>query len=116
MRGRARGLQRDTSNLEIEVDVVRVAHTAEVSANEYVVRAVAKAHETVWGAAPEVTWDGWYPDTAPLTRPPSSLINASTWLRDQCSSEPVTTMLKKAYQDAFRGKDPKHGDWVTYVE
>ena len=31
-------------------------------------RAVAKAHETVWGKAPEVTWDGWYADTAPLTR------------------------------------------------
>jgi acetylornithine deacetylase len=64
----ARGLQREASDLQIEVKVVQVAHTAEVSANEYVVRAVSKAHETVWGKTPEVTWDGWYADTAPLTR------------------------------------------------
>ena len=64
----ARGLQRETAELQIEVKVVQVAHTAEVSANEYIVRAVVKAHETVWGKPPEVTWDGWYADTAPLTR------------------------------------------------
>jgi len=63
-----RALQRERSDLQIEVKVVQVAHTAEVSANEYVVRAVSKAHEIVWGKAPEVTWDGWYADTAPLTR------------------------------------------------
>ena len=32
------------------------------------VRGVTEAHAAVWGAAPEVTWDGWYADTAPLTR------------------------------------------------
>jgi acetylornithine deacetylase/succinyl-diaminopimelate desuccinylase-like protein len=42
--------------------------TAEVSADECVVRAVARAHHTVWGNEPEITWDGWYADTAPLTR------------------------------------------------
>lgn len=64
----SRALQRERPDLQIEVKVVQVAHTAEVSANEYVVRAVSKAHEIVWGKAPEVTWDGWYADTAPLTR------------------------------------------------
>ena len=63
-----RALQRQAPDLQIEVNVVQIAHTAEVSANEYVVRAVAKAHQSVWGSAPEVTWDGWYADTAPLTR------------------------------------------------
>jgi acetylornithine deacetylase/succinyl-diaminopimelate desuccinylase-like protein len=32
------------------------------------VRAVSAAHEATWGAQPEITWDGWYADTAPLTR------------------------------------------------
>jgi acetylornithine deacetylase/succinyl-diaminopimelate desuccinylase-like protein len=54
--------------LEVEVKVIQTAHTAEVSPNEYVVRAISKAHQHVWGKAPEVTWDGWYADTAPLTR------------------------------------------------
>jgi acetylornithine deacetylase/succinyl-diaminopimelate desuccinylase-like protein len=54
--------------LEVEANVVQTAHTAEVSPNEYVVRAISQAHEQVWGQAPEVTWDGWYADTAPLTR------------------------------------------------
>ena len=48
--------------------VVQTAHTAEVSPNEYVVRAVSPAHERGLGSAPEITWDGWYADTAPLTR------------------------------------------------
>jgi acetylornithine deacetylase len=68
VRACARGLQRERPDVEIEVKVVQVAHTAEVSADEYVVRSVAKAHETVWGKTPEITWDGWYADTAPLTR------------------------------------------------
>jgi len=63
-----RALQRQAPDLQIEVNVVQIAHTAEVSANEYVVRAVSKAHQSVWGSAPEITWDGWYADTAPLTR------------------------------------------------
>lgn len=63
-----RALQRERPDVEVEVNVVQVAHTAEVSVNEYVVRSVAHAHESVWGEAPEITWDGWYADTAPLTR------------------------------------------------
>lgn len=63
-----REIEKTNPGLEIEMQVVQTAHTAEVSANEYVVRSVASAHETVWGAAPEITWDGWYADTAPLTR------------------------------------------------
>jgi len=63
-----RQLKREAPDLEIEVKVVQIAQTAEASANEYVVRAVVNAHETAWGASPEVTWDGWYADTAPLTR------------------------------------------------
>jgi acetylornithine deacetylase/succinyl-diaminopimelate desuccinylase-like protein len=64
----ARRLERDDPRLAVEIKVVQTAHTAEVSADEYVVRAVARAHHTVWGKEPEVTWDGWYADTAPLTR------------------------------------------------
>jgi acetylornithine deacetylase len=64
----AQALRSERPDLEVEVKVVQVAHTAEVSTNEYVVRAIAEAHRTVWGEAPEVTWDGWYADTAPLTR------------------------------------------------
>jgi acetylornithine deacetylase len=63
-----RQLQRTNPTLEIELQVVQTAHTAEVSPNEYVVRAVSAAHNEVWGGPPEVTWDGWYADTAPLTR------------------------------------------------
>ncbi|HEY7386733.1 MAG TPA: M20/M25/M40 family metallo-hydrolase [Beijerinckiaceae bacterium] len=64
----ARKLQRENPTLAIEVEVVQIAHTAEVSTNEYVVRSIAAAHEATWGARPEITWDGWYADTAPLTR------------------------------------------------
>ncbi len=64
----ARRLERDDPRLAVEIKLVQTAHTAEVSADEYVVRAVARAHHTVWGKEPEVTWDGWYADTAPLTR------------------------------------------------
>jgi acetylornithine deacetylase/succinyl-diaminopimelate desuccinylase-like protein len=63
-----RDIEGQNSNIEIEVEVVQTAHTAEVSVNEYIVRSVAAAHETVWHVAPEITWDGWYADTAPLTR------------------------------------------------
>ena len=55
-------------DIEIEMNVVQTAHAAEISPDEYVVRAVTEAHGSVWGQAPEVTWDGWYADTAPLTR------------------------------------------------
>ena len=63
-----RGLQAEDPNLEIELQVIQTAHAAEISPDEYVVRSVSEAHEQVWGAGPEVTWDGWYADTAPLTR------------------------------------------------
>lgn len=63
-----RRLKSDDPTLEVEVKVVQTAATAEVSPNEYVVRAVSSAHAGVWGEPPEVTWDGWYADTAPLTR------------------------------------------------
>ncbi|MGB3390980.1 MAG: M20/M25/M40 family metallo-hydrolase, partial [Pseudaminobacter sp.] len=63
--GRLKG---ENPELEVEVKVVQTAATAEVSPNEYVVRAISAAHSDVWGEEPEVTWDGWYADTAPLTR------------------------------------------------
>jgi acetylornithine deacetylase/succinyl-diaminopimelate desuccinylase-like protein len=61
-------LQTLNPTLQVEVNVIQTAHTAEVSPNEYVVRAISSAHQQVWGDPPEVTWDGWYADTAPLTR------------------------------------------------
>jgi len=54
--------------IEIEIDVVQTAHAAEVSRDELVVRSLAEAHQRVWSESPEITWDGWYADTAPLTR------------------------------------------------
>jgi acetylornithine deacetylase len=63
-----RELEQKNPVLQVEVKVVQTAHTAEVSANEYVVHGVSEAHAKVWGQLPEVTWDGWYADTAPLTR------------------------------------------------
>jgi acetylornithine deacetylase len=63
-----RKLEQGYPTLEVRLEVVQTAHTAEVSANEYVVRGISKAHAKVWGQPPEVTWDGWYADTAPLTR------------------------------------------------
>jgi acetylornithine deacetylase len=68
IRNCVRQLRRENPSLEVEVNVVQTAHTAEVSPNEYVVRAISAAHEATWGDAPEITWDGWYADTAPLTR------------------------------------------------
>lgn len=68
VRNCVRELERANPTLEVEIKVVQTAHTAEVSPNEYVVRSIAAAHETVWSTAPEITWDGWYADTAPLTR------------------------------------------------
>ena len=68
MRSCVRELQTLNPTLEVEVNVIQTAHTAEVSPNEYVVRAISSAHQQVWGDPPEVTWDGWYADTAPLTR------------------------------------------------
>lgn len=55
-------------DIEIEIEVIQSAQAAEVSPDEYVVKGIAAAHEQVWGERPEVTWDGWYADTAPLTR------------------------------------------------
>lgn len=63
-----RDLRRKDPEMEIEVNVVQTAQAAEISPDEHVVRSVSEAHESVWGAKPEVTWDGWYADTAPLTR------------------------------------------------
>jgi acetylornithine deacetylase len=63
-----RKLRQQDARMEIEVQVVQSAHAAEVSADEYVVKSIATAHNAVWGARPEITWDGWYADTAPLTR------------------------------------------------
>lgn len=54
--------------IEIELDVVQTAHAAEVSPDELVVKSIASSHEQVWNEPPEITWDGWYADTAPLTR------------------------------------------------
>jgi acetylornithine deacetylase/succinyl-diaminopimelate desuccinylase-like protein len=68
VRACTRRLEQSNPSLHVEVKVVQLAHTAEVSPHEYVVRAIENAHEAVWGEKPEVTWDGWYADTAPLTR------------------------------------------------
>jgi acetylornithine deacetylase/succinyl-diaminopimelate desuccinylase-like protein len=60
-------LRCDDPEMDLEIKVVQAAAPAEVSADEAVVRSTAAAHEAVWGQAPEVTWNGWYADTAPLT-------------------------------------------------
>jgi acetylornithine deacetylase len=65
---RARALSARDPDLDIEVNVVQSAHGAEVSPEATVVTALAQAHERTWGAPPEITWDGWYADTAPLTQ------------------------------------------------
>jgi acetylornithine deacetylase len=63
-----RQLRAEDPQMEIELQVVQSAHAAEVSPDEYVVKSLVTAHEGVWGERPEITWDGWYADTAPLTR------------------------------------------------
>ena len=54
--------------IETELEIVQTAAGAEVSADEPVVTALAAAHHEVHGSPAEVTWDGWYADTAPLTQ------------------------------------------------
>ena len=54
--------------IEIELQVLQTAYAAEISPEEYVVRSISASHDLVWGERPEITWDGWYADTAPLTR------------------------------------------------
>ena len=54
--------------IEIELQVLQTAFAAEISPEEYVVRSISASHDLVWGERPEITWDGWYADTAPLTR------------------------------------------------
>jgi acetylornithine deacetylase len=66
--GVTRALRKEDPAIEIEMQVIQSAHAAEISPDEYVVKSVVGAHESVWGEKPEVTWDGWYADTAPLTR------------------------------------------------
>ena len=63
-----RDLRAKDPEMEMEMQVIQSAHAAEISPDEYVVKSIAAAHASVWGAQPEVTWDGWYADTAPLTR------------------------------------------------
>jgi acetylornithine deacetylase len=63
-----RELQEEDPSMVVEMQVVQTAHAAEISSDEYVVRGISTAHEQVWGERPEITWDGWYADTAPLTR------------------------------------------------
>jgi acetylornithine deacetylase/succinyl-diaminopimelate desuccinylase-like protein len=68
VRACTRELGRAASDIDVEVKVVQTAHGAEVSPEATVVTALSAAHEAVWGHTPEVTWDGWYADTAPLTQ------------------------------------------------
>jgi acetylornithine deacetylase len=63
-----RALKCTDPEMDIEVNVVQTAHGAEVPADSAVVNALSAAHENVWGTPPEVSWDGWYADTAPLTQ------------------------------------------------
>lgn len=68
VRNVTRQVRESNPEIEIELNVVQTAHAAEVSPDELVVSGVANSHEAVWGERPEITWDGWYADTAPLTR------------------------------------------------
>ena len=68
LRDCTRELKRRDPELDVEVKVVQTAQGAEVSPEETVVTALADAHEQTWGEQPEITWNGWYADTAPLTQ------------------------------------------------
>ena len=63
-----RQLREQDPAIEIELQVVQTAFAAEISPEEYVVRSISASHDAIWGERPEITWDGWYADTAPLTR------------------------------------------------
>lgn len=63
----ARQLERNDPTMQVETQVIQAVFPSEVSTDEYVVHRVSAAHEQVWGERPEITWDGWYADTAPLT-------------------------------------------------
>ena len=63
-----RQLREKDPAMEIELQVMQTAYAAEISPEEYVVRSISASHDLVWGERPEITWDGWYADTAPLTR------------------------------------------------
>ena len=63
-----RQLREQDPAIEIELQVLQTAYAAEISPEEYVVRSISASHDLVWGERPEITWDGWYADTAPLTR------------------------------------------------
>jgi acetylornithine deacetylase/succinyl-diaminopimelate desuccinylase-like protein len=55
-------------NIELDVEVVKIAHGAEISADAPLVTALSDAHEAIWGQRPELTWDGWCTDSAVLMR------------------------------------------------
>lgn len=52
----------------VEVDLLQAIGPAEISPEEFVVGAVARAHRQVMSQEPEITFDGWMADTTALTR------------------------------------------------
>ncbi len=51
-----------------EVDVLQSIPPAEISEQEYIVQALARAHRLVYKRDPEITFDAWMADTTTLTR------------------------------------------------
>ena len=68
LRDCTRELKARDPELDVEIKVIQTAQGAEVSPEETVVTALVDAHAQTWGEPPEVTWNGWYADTAPLTQ------------------------------------------------
>jgi len=55
-------------DLSVELNVIQTTHGAEISRDEYLVKALAKAHRRVHEADPHITFDAWFCDTTALTR------------------------------------------------
>jgi acetylornithine deacetylase len=60
--------RREDPDLTVKCSVVQLAHGAEVPADSFVVTSTAAAHTAVYGSAPEITYEGWFADTASFTR------------------------------------------------
>jgi acetylornithine deacetylase/succinyl-diaminopimelate desuccinylase-like protein len=55
-------------DLAVDLNVVQATHGAEISEDEYLVKALSKAHKEVYKAEAQITFDAWFCDTTALTR------------------------------------------------
>lgn len=54
--------------LAVTCSVAQLSHGGEVPPDSFVVQATSEAHARVHGSPPEVTYEGWFADTAAFTR------------------------------------------------